>query len=116
MMDSVFAAKGTETQFVKLKACGVAGIPIPAERPTAQKPETPGLCAPAHSDLHEEVGPEETRTSSRRRTPPRRTSPLGIRPDHISMCDANAAHALSATVDVTELMGATIHMHVKRRR
>ena len=37
---------------------------------------------------------------------------LGIRPDHISMCDANAAHALSATVDVTELMGATIHMHV----
>ena len=28
------------------------------------------------------------------------------------MCDANAPHALSATVDVTELMGATIHMHV----
>ena len=66
--ESHFAAKGTEKQFVKLKACGVAGIPIPAERPTAQKPETPGLCAPAHSDLHEEVGPEETQTSSRRRS------------------------------------------------
>ena len=37
---------------------------------------------------------------------------LGVRPDHVSLCDANAAHALSATVDVTELMGATIHMHV----
>jgi len=37
---------------------------------------------------------------------------LGIRPDHITMCDANAPHALAATVDVTELMGATIHMHV----
>ena len=37
---------------------------------------------------------------------------LGIRPDHITLCDANAPHALSATVDVTELMGATIHMHV----
>ncbi len=37
---------------------------------------------------------------------------LGIRPDHITMCDASAPHALSATVDVTELMGATIHMHV----
>ncbi len=37
---------------------------------------------------------------------------LGVRPDHVSLCDANAKHALSATVDVTELMGATIHMHV----
>ena len=37
---------------------------------------------------------------------------LGIRPDHITLCDASAPHALSATVDVTELMGATIHMHV----
>ena len=37
---------------------------------------------------------------------------LGIRPDHIMLCEANAPHALSATVDVTELMGATIHMHV----
>ena len=27
-------------------------------------------------------------------------------------CEPDAPHALSATVDVTELMGSTIHMHV----
>ena len=37
---------------------------------------------------------------------------LGIRPDHIVLADADSAHSLSATVDVTELMGSTIHMHV----
>jgi len=37
---------------------------------------------------------------------------LGIRPDHITLCPAGSASAISATVDVTELMGSTIHMHV----
>ena len=37
---------------------------------------------------------------------------LGIRPDHIVLCEPNAPQAISATVDVTELMGSTIHMHV----
>jgi len=37
---------------------------------------------------------------------------LGIRPDHIVLADSNSAHSISATVDVTELMGSTIHMHV----
>ena len=37
---------------------------------------------------------------------------LGIRPDHIVLADANSAHSIAATVDVTELMGSTIHMHV----
>ena len=37
---------------------------------------------------------------------------LGIRPDHIVLCDENDPQAIAATVDVTELMGATIHMHV----
>jgi len=37
---------------------------------------------------------------------------LGIRPDHITLCPADSASAISATVDVTELMGSTIHMHV----
>ena len=37
---------------------------------------------------------------------------LGIRPDHIVLCEPSAPHALEATVDVTELMGSTIHMHV----
>ena len=36
---------------------------------------------------------------------------LGIRPDHIALCDGGAA-SINATVDVTELMGSTIHMHV----
>ena len=37
---------------------------------------------------------------------------LGIRPDHIVLCDNNDKAAIAATVDVTELMGSTIHMHV----
>ncbi len=36
---------------------------------------------------------------------------LGIRPDHITLCEGGAA-SIAATVDVTELMGSTIHMHV----
>ncbi|MBS6282423.1 ABC transporter ATP-binding protein [Intestinimonas massiliensis (ex Afouda et al. 2020)] len=36
---------------------------------------------------------------------------LGIRPDHITLCEGGAA-SINATVDVTELMGSTIHMHV----
>ena len=37
---------------------------------------------------------------------------LGIRPDHITLCGKNEPAAIDATVDVTELMGSTIHMHV----
>ena len=37
---------------------------------------------------------------------------LGIRPDHIVLCEEGAPGSISATVDVTELMGSTIHMHV----
>ena len=37
---------------------------------------------------------------------------LGIRPDHIGLCDNSDKAAIAATVDVTELMGSTIHMHV----
>ena len=36
---------------------------------------------------------------------------LGIRPDHIVLAEGGAS-AIGAKVDVTELMGATIHMHV----
>ena len=36
---------------------------------------------------------------------------LGIRPDHIVLSEGGAS-AIPATVDVTELMGSTIHMHV----
>ena len=37
---------------------------------------------------------------------------LGIRPDHIVLCAPDAPGAIKAKVDVTELMGSTIHMHV----
>ncbi|MDE7243894.1 MAG: sn-glycerol-3-phosphate ABC transporter ATP-binding protein UgpC [Oscillospiraceae bacterium] len=37
---------------------------------------------------------------------------LGVRPDHLELCGPNDENCLSATVDVTELMGSTIHMHV----
>ena len=37
---------------------------------------------------------------------------LGIRPDHIVLCEDSAPGSIAAKVDVTELMGSTIHMHV----
>ena len=37
---------------------------------------------------------------------------LGIRPDHVTLANPGDPGSLTATVDVTELMGATIHMHV----
>ena len=37
---------------------------------------------------------------------------LGIRPDHIVLCPDGEKSGIEATVDVTELMGSTIHMHV----
>lgn len=37
---------------------------------------------------------------------------LGIRPDHIVLCSEDNTSAIAATVDVTELMGATIHVHI----
>ena len=37
---------------------------------------------------------------------------LGIRPDHITLSEEEGAHNIQARVDVTELMGSTIHMHV----
>ncbi len=37
---------------------------------------------------------------------------IGIRPDHIVLAEEGDKNAVEATVDVTELMGSTIHMHV----
>jgi len=36
---------------------------------------------------------------------------LGIRPEHISLCDADAPHAITGRVDVSEMMGSSIHVH-----
>ena len=37
---------------------------------------------------------------------------LGIRPEHIMLCSDDAAAHISATVDVSEMMGSAIHLHV----
>ena len=36
---------------------------------------------------------------------------LGVRPEHIMLCDKGAT-SVKATVDVSEMMGSSIHLHV----
>jgi len=36
---------------------------------------------------------------------------LGIRPEHISLCDADAPNAITGRVDVSEMMGSSVHVH-----
>ena len=37
---------------------------------------------------------------------------LGVRPEHIMLCAPDAAESVAATVDVSEMMGSSIHLHV----
>ena len=37
---------------------------------------------------------------------------IGIRPEHVSFCEDAGAHCLTGTVDVSEMMGSEIHLHV----
>ena len=37
---------------------------------------------------------------------------LGIRPEHIVLCDENAEAPIAAVVDVSEMMGSSVHLHV----
>ena len=38
---------------------------------------------------------------------------LGVRPEHIMLCAEDAAEShIKATVDVSEMMGSSIHLHV----
>ena len=37
---------------------------------------------------------------------------IGIRPEHVSFCEGAGAHCLTGTVDVSEMMGSEIHLHV----
>ena len=37
---------------------------------------------------------------------------LGVRPEHIMLCDGSVPHFVRATVDVSEMMGSSIHLHV----
>ena len=36
---------------------------------------------------------------------------LGVRPDHLQLCEANRPDAVPATVEVSEMMGSAIHVH-----
>ena len=36
---------------------------------------------------------------------------LGVRPEHIMLCSAGADRAIAAKVDVSEMMGSSIHLH-----
>ena len=56
--------------------------------------------------------PAEKQAALKAKNTPAKDIVLGIRPDHIVLCPETESHAISATVDVTELMGSTIHMHV----
>jgi multiple sugar transport system ATP-binding protein len=40
---------------------------------------------------------------------------LGVRPEHISVCDTGSRNGFPATVEVSEMMGASIHLHVKTK-
>ena len=36
---------------------------------------------------------------------------MGVRPDHITLCDKGTASSVNAKVDVSEMMGSSIHLH-----
>ena len=56
--------------------------------------------------------PEDKQAALKAKNTPAQDIVLGIRPDHIVLCEDNTQHSIAATVDVTELMGSTIPMHV----
>ena len=37
---------------------------------------------------------------------------LGVRPEHTDLCDAQETGGIAATVDVSEMMGSSVHLHV----
>jgi multiple sugar transport system ATP-binding protein len=37
---------------------------------------------------------------------------LGIRPEHVSFSGQSGPHCLTGTVDVSEMMGSEIHLHI----
>src|SRR5699024_9806095 len=57
--------------------------------------------------------PEERQASLLERDIPAKAITAGVRPDHISLCGPGSSGALEATVDVSELMGSTVHLHVR---
>ena len=43
---------------------------------------------------------------------PSKAVTIGIRPEHISFAESAGAHCLTGSVDVSEMMGSEIHLHV----
>ena len=56
--------------------------------------------------------PDDKQAALKAKNTPAQDIILGIRPDHIVLCPDGEKSGIEATVDVTELMGSTIHMHV----
>ena len=56
--------------------------------------------------------PEDKQAVLKANKTPSQLITLGIRPDHITLANKQDDNAIKAIVDVTELMGSTIHMHV----
>ena len=56
--------------------------------------------------------PESKQAALKAKNVPAQDITLGIRPDHITLAPDGAPGGIPCTVDVTELMGSTIHMHV----
>jgi multiple sugar transport system ATP-binding protein len=38
---------------------------------------------------------------------------MGVRPDHIALCTGDCERRITATVNVSEMMGSVIHLHVR---
>ena len=55
---------------------------------------------------------EDKQAALREKNVPAQDITLGIRPDHIMLCADNANAHIRATVDVSEMMGSSVHLHV----
>ena len=56
--------------------------------------------------------PTETQARLKTAAFPSKDVVLGIRPEHISLTSEKKGHCLTGTVDVSEMMGSEIHLHV----
>jgi multiple sugar transport system ATP-binding protein len=56
--------------------------------------------------------PEEKQQALREKGAMPQAITLGIRPEHVMLCADDTAAHISATVDVSEMMGSSVHLHV----
>ena len=56
--------------------------------------------------------PEDKQQALRAKDAQPQAITLGIRPEHVMLCADDAAAHISATVDVSEMMGSSVHLHV----